>query len=135
LEVYLKNIYYGYKVKKKDSRLITYNSSTNAKQKIETMEIENTINTDYTRRYIDTRNEMSLVIKYLESLSNTTPTIEVTNDTIRMVLKALSFLGDLHIEFHELPVKNAELMMQNHVQSVEIKKLKEQIKMMSLRSH
>ena len=95
------------------------------------MEVKNEITIEYTREYLKARNNLSLVIKYLDELKSKPPSIDVNNDCIRLIMEAMQVQSKLYLELNNLPVINSELQMQNHVLKIQVKKLEQEIKILT----
>jgi hypothetical protein len=95
------------------------------------MEVKNVITIEFTKEYLKARNNLSLVIKYLDELKSKQPSIDVNNDCIRLIMEAMQIQSKLYLELNNLPVINAEFELQNHVLKIQVKKLEQEIKMLA----
>ena len=91
------------------------------------MELNHNLAIEWSRDYLATRHKITLVIKYLNSIKSQPPSIEVTNDSIHLLMEALKTSSDMYIDLNELPIKNLELRAQNHVLKVENDRLRKEI--------
>jgi hypothetical protein len=92
------------------------------------MEIKPKIENEISREYLKSRNNISLVIDYLEKLKAQQPSVEVNNDCIRLLRQALSTQAELYLEFNEIPIHNAELRLQNYILTLQKETLEKELK-------
>ena len=93
------------------------------------MEVENKIGIEYSRQYLKSRNNITLVIEYLEKLKDNKGTIQINNDCVKLLMESLKTQSELYLEVNQLPIDNHELTLQNHTLKVQNKQLQEQIKL------
>jgi hypothetical protein len=92
------------------------------------MEVENILNNEITREFLKSRDNITLVIKYLNELKNNPAKVEVNNDCVRMLMESLKIQSDIYLQFNELPINNAELQLQNYILRVQKEKLEKDLK-------
>ena len=92
------------------------------------MEIKHNLAIEWSREYLKARNNISLVIEYLEKLKELPPKIEVNNDSIRLLMESLKVASEMYLDLNKLPVYNMELRAENHILKVENKRLIEENK-------
>lgn len=91
------------------------------------MEIKHNLAIEWSRDYLKARNNISLVIKYLDSIRANKPTIEVTNDSVRLLMEAMKTASEMYLDLNKLPVYNMELRAENHILKVENERLRKEL--------
>lgn len=91
------------------------------------MEIKHNLAIEWSRDYLKARNNISLVIKYLDNIRVNKPTVEVTNDSIRLLMEAMKTASEMYLDLNKLPVYNMELRAENHILKVENERLRKEI--------
>ena len=91
------------------------------------MEIEHNLAIEWSRDYLKARNNISLVIQYLDSIRQNKPTIEVTNDSVRLLMEAMKTASEMYLDLNKLPQYNMELRAENHILRVENKRLQKEL--------
>ena len=91
------------------------------------MEIEHNLTIEWSRDYLKARKNITLVIKYLEQLGDLKPDVTVNNDSIKLLMEALTTANVMYQDLNKLPVINMELRAENHVLKVENKRLQNEL--------
>ena len=91
------------------------------------MNIEIEVKDDLSDKYVRARNNASLVIQYLEKLGDTPPNKVVNDESIRLLIESLTIMGKIYMNGYDLPIRMAEMQLENHIQKVEIKRLNKEI--------
>ena len=91
------------------------------------MNIEIEVKDDLSDQYVRARNNTSLVIQYLEKLGDTPPNKVVNDESIRLLIESLTIMGKIYMNGYDLPIRMAEMQLENHIQKVEIKRLNKEI--------
>lgn len=92
------------------------------------MEIKHNLAIEWSRDYLKARNNISLVIQYLDNIRVNKPTVEVTNDSIRLLMESMKTASDMYLDLNKLPVYNMELRAENHILKVENERLRNELK-------
>lgn len=95
------------------------------------MKVENNLTEDLTKEFLTNKKNITFVIDYLEALRNAPPSQDVNNDAIGLLIKSLSVMTKFYFELHDLPIVNSQLQLQNYIQSLEIERLKKEIKLLT----
>ena len=91
------------------------------------MEIKHELPLEFSKSYLDTRKNITLVIQYLEALRDNQPDVKVNNNCIRLLMESLTKANEMYQDLNKLPVYNMELRAENHILKVENKRLQKQI--------
>jgi hypothetical protein len=91
------------------------------------MEIKHELPLEFSKSYLDTRKNITLVIQYLEALRESQPDVKVNNNCIRLLMESLTKANEMYQDLNKLPVYNMELRAENHILKVENKRLQKQI--------
>ena len=91
------------------------------------MELKHNLTIEWSRDYLTARNKITLVIKYLEQLTSKPPTIQVTNDSIRLLMEAQKTASEMYLDLNKLPQYNMELRAENHILRVENERLRKEL--------
>ena len=91
------------------------------------MEIKHDLTIEWSRDYLKARNNISLVVKYLDSIRENKPTIEVTNDSVRLLMEAMKTASEMYLDLNTLPQYNMELRAENHILKVENERLRKEL--------
>ena len=91
------------------------------------MELKHNLTIEWSRDYLKARNNINLVIKYLDSIRENKPAIEVTNDSVRLLMEAMKTVSEMYLDLNKLPVYNMELRAENHILKVENERLRKEL--------
>ena len=77
------------------------------------MKVEIEVKDDLSDKYCTARNNISLVVQYLEKLGDTPPNKVVNDESIRLLLESLTVMSKIYLNGYDLPITIAEQQLQN----------------------